>query len=202
SAEAVELEHLLLRVQRGELSDTADRLRLYVEQGHPDAALCLEALAEGYSVSCRLPDAVRCLTRLLDLAPDNVPGLVRRAGDWDQLGHLQLAHDDYRKAVAREAAHFRARLGLADVLVRMKQEKEAVGHYETLYEQQPDHRAVQVGLAHCRRVLGQADDARRLLDAVLAKGLVPPHPSDAQVLGERAQLALAADQPAAARDWL
>src|SRR5262249_9297497 len=109
---------------------------------------------------------------------------------------------DYRKAVTREAAHFRARLGLADVLVRMKQEKEAVGHYATLYEQQPDHRAVQVGLAHCRRILGQAEDARRLLDAVLAQGLGPPHPPGAQGFGERAQLALAADQLAAARDWL
>jgi len=165
-------------------------------------AECLEALAEGYSVCCRLPDAVRCLTRLLETAPDQVPGLVRRAAAWDQLGHSQHALEDYRKAVAREGTHFQARLGLADVLVRMKQEKEALGQYEVLHQQQPDNRAVQLGLAHCQRVLGQTAEAQRLLDAVLAEGLQPPHPLDAQVLCERAQLALAAGQLGKARDWL
>jgi tetratricopeptide (TPR) repeat protein len=74
---------------------------------------------------------------------------------------------------------------------------EAVGPFEELRRRQPDNPAVLLGLAKCRRQLGQPDEARQLLDAVLAQ-----NPEDAQALAEQGKLALAAGQASEAEAWL
>src|SRR6266446_4435117 len=48
SNEAIGLERLLLRVQRGELTGLDKSLKQRAEQDSPDAVLILEALAQGY----------------------------------------------------------------------------------------------------------------------------------------------------------
>src|SRR5262249_52694005 len=62
---------------------------------------------------------------------------------------------------------------------------------------QPDNPAVLRGLARCRSELGQLDQARQLLDALLVT-----NPHDAESLFERGRLAMQLDQPVEAEDWL
>lgn len=70
-------------------------------------------------------------------------------------------------------------------------------HFEQLRARQPDNPAVLRGLARCRWDLGQLDEARQLLDSLLAA-----HPREAEALYDRGRLAMQLDQPAEAEAWL
>src|SRR5262245_20958982 len=63
---ASELEWSLLGAQQGDFRGEEERLRTEVERNHPYAPEILEALAKGYDVSYRWPEAGLVLSRLLE----------------------------------------------------------------------------------------------------------------------------------------
>jgi tetratricopeptide (TPR) repeat protein len=195
--DAASLEQLLLSAERR--VDQIDSVcRRHIEQGHPDASLILEALTRGYLRQYRLPEARYCLERWLEREPDNVQALCLQ-GQY-QLDHLHSqdqAVQSYRRAVELDGEHEEARLGLAVSLLQAKAFAEALEHLEQLLHSQPDNLRVQVGVAECRRALGEGDQAERLLDRLLAE-----QPDYAPALALRGQLALEAGQHEAAETWL
>src|SRR5262249_21291815 len=78
-AEALDLEKGLLRAQQGALAGLEGQLLSFVEQGHPDSVLILEALARGCLKTYSLPRAKHCLELWLEREPDNVQALLWRA---------------------------------------------------------------------------------------------------------------------------
>src|SRR5207245_67253 len=72
----------------------------------------------------------------------------------------------------------------------------ALEQYQWLAERGPERPEVRLGIARCRRRLGQADEARRLLDALAAEA-----PGSGEVLWERGQLDLDGGRPAEAEKW-
>ena len=74
--EAIDLENALARAQRGELRGIEAYLWTFVERQYSDTPWILEALAQGYMQTCRLPAALGCFQRLLKASPNNPDFLV------------------------------------------------------------------------------------------------------------------------------
>src|SRR5262249_47620391 len=132
-----------------------------------DRPWILEALAQGYIKTHYLPEALHCLDQLLECRPNHVQALVFRGRVQERLERSQEALVDYRSALQLDPQQDEIRLLLAESLVQMAQAKEALSHFEFLNERQRGHPGVLLGLARCRRDLGEVDEARGILDALL-----------------------------------
>jgi tetratricopeptide (TPR) repeat protein len=186
SPDQVSLEWALLRAQRGDVAEVEGQLLGRVAQDDLESPMILEALAMGYIHVYQLPKAGRCLDLLLQRQPRNVFALIWRGHCLEGIGVQEKAIEDYRKALDIDPDYDEARIRLADRLaIRLKRYAEAAEHFEVLRRRQPDNPRVAVGLARCRRLMGEGDKALPLLDVVLRV-----HPDDLEALAERGQLAL------------
>jgi len=192
------LEALLLQAQIGDIADVENLLLEQVADGSPDANLILEALARGYIHIYHLDAAMGCLNRLLEREPDNVSALLLRASLWNTAGNYDGALEDCRRAVEAQPEHRVARLRLGEALLTSKQPEEALLQFEYL-RQRPggDTADVLVGVARSHRQLGHAEEARQVLDELLARD-----PAHGSALVERGKIALDSESPAEAEKWL
>lgn len=177
--EVIGLEMTLLRAQRGELqlalayrdgpASVEKVLRTWLDEGHPDAMLIREALVKAYVREYRLPDALKVLNAWLAEAPD-VQALLWRAWVAARLGDDPEAFADYRRALELAPDHDRLRLRVAELTLQAQNggPAEAVGHFETLRKKGSVLPAVLLGLAQCRKGLGETDEAQRLLGELAA----------------------------------
>jgi tetratricopeptide (TPR) repeat protein len=195
--EAITLELALLRAQEGELRHVEAYLHERLDRNDADAPFILEALAQGYLRTFRLPEAVDCLDRWLERDPDAVQALVWRAEADQRLHRTTRAIEDYRRAVALDPGRRDARLRLGGLLLEASVPREALEHFERLAAEQPDDPAVLLGLARCRRAVGEPERALPLLEKLLAE-----RPRDAGALCERGRLEIDAHRPAEAETWL
>jgi tetratricopeptide (TPR) repeat protein len=196
-SEPVQLEWLLLRCQRGAVDELAPGLLALVDRHHADSAAILEAVAVVYMRQARYHEALHCLDRWLELAPDSV-----RALDWhgwvsNQLDHRGQAISDYERLLELQPGRSAVRLRLAEILVDSSRHPEAVPHLERLRDEQPTNVAVLVALARCRITEGRTGDARALLDAARAA-----HPDDFDALLWRGKVELEDSNFAEAERWL
>jgi tetratricopeptide (TPR) repeat protein len=185
-ADAIELERALASIQEGNCTPQLDQLCYeHLHRGDGDEYLILEALSQGYTKTYRLREALACLHRMLILQPDSTYALRRRGWIYEQGEDHDHAEADYRRAVEIDPEDMVARLGLAEIVLDVRQNgPEAAAHFERLWPVRPEA-AVALGLAKSWRLLGRGADARRLLDDWLRS-----HPTDALALAERGQLAL------------
>src|SRR5262249_16859685 len=137
--------------------------------------------------------AVDCLTEWLKLQPEHVQALTWRGQALELLRRHDQALADYRKAIVVDPDAEEARLRLADLLTNFRRGKDALEHYESLQPRHPSSPKVLLGLARCRRELGQSEEAQQVLDELLAHD-----PEDFLALAERGRLALEAGDPTAA----
>jgi tetratricopeptide (TPR) repeat protein len=184
-AEAVKLERSLMAVQRGDLGSAEKKLLEDVANDHPDSVLILEALVDGYLHShSRMAPALHCLNLWLEREPENVRALVLRglAREWfhDQDGALK----DFQHALELDQNNLEARLRLAEALLAIPRPAEALEQFDLMPEEQRRDPQVMFGLARCHKELGHADEAIRILDALLQKD-----GDNEMALRERGQLA-------------
>ena len=191
-----DLEATLLRCQQGDLSVEPD-LWARVERDDPDSDLILEVLAQAYIDTDQLGRARHCLDLFLERRPEDVQALLGRGWVWEQLFYYDKAAADYRRAVQLDPDNDRARLRLAEALLRAAPPREAADQFERLLRRQPENAAARLGLARARLQLGEAQEARRLLDQLLAE-----HPRDPAAVLERGKLALDEGKLSAAETWL
>jgi tetratricopeptide (TPR) repeat protein len=160
-----------------------------------ETVLILEVLTKAYTQAYRLLDAQECVRRWLELAPQDVLA-------WTWQG--QLAQDTFNNALALQAYsrvleldpdNDDARLVVASFLIR-KSAPQALEHFQYLRRRQGDVPLVLVGLASCERNLSHPEEARRLLEQVLAS-----HPHNWSALAERGRLALEYESPEEAERW-
>jgi tetratricopeptide (TPR) repeat protein len=194
---ASRLEWALLGAHQGDFAGEEDRLLAAVAGNHPDTAAILEALARGYAVSYRWPDAVGALSRLLDSSPGHVPALLLRGAILDRLRQTDVAEKDFRRAVERAPASAPAHAALAGVLNRQGHTREAIYHYELAQRFRPGEPATLLGLARALGDAAKLDEAQRQLDALLAAA-----PEHAEGLVERGRLALRRGRAAEAGSFL
>jgi tetratricopeptide (TPR) repeat protein len=194
----VQTEANLLACQQGELSSADEaNLELLVKQGHPRAILILEALALGYLYTYRLGPAKQCTDRILAAVPDHVQAYVWRGWIQEGMHRYPDAINDYRQALEHDPDHDAARLRLAEALLVFDHPADALEHFVKLRQRGEDSLALYLGLARCRRRLGEQEEARRLLDDAVAR-----FPPCAPVLRERGSMALNAGHPEEAVSWL
>ena len=202
-ADAIKLERALLLAQYGETDPVEGFLQRAVDQNHPDAAYILEALTEGYLKTLRLGSALGAVQKLLKLEPEHIQGLLWYATVSEHLQNMEEATKSYHKVLEFDPEHGPTRLQLATILLGAGRSKEAVVHFERLLRKaskQVNEVEVILGLAQCRRLQGDAEQAGELLER-LPLGSLNPAPK-AQALLEKARLAIAAGKPERAEPWL
>ena len=111
-------------------------------------------------------------------------------------GEVGRAITAYREAVEADPGNDIARQRLAEILSRYEP-AEALPHLEKLRQKRPQDPTLRLHLARCKRGLGDYDEARELLDALLAE-----NPQSVDVLLERGQLDLDLGNSAAAEPRL
>jgi tetratricopeptide (TPR) repeat protein len=193
----VMLEDILLLAQRGEVDTVRRCCQTLVEEDHPETPLILEAMTSGYIRQFRLHDALACLEDWQKRQPENPQAFFLKGRVFDQGMNLGEAVVCYRRVLQLDGDYDDARLHLAGKLLDLAQADEALPHLRYLHRRLPDNPLVQVLLARCRAQLGQAAQAEKLLDDLLAR-----FPDDVMALAERGSLALQRGQNAAAEAWL
>jgi Tfp pilus assembly protein PilF len=191
------LEYALLRAHQGDLSNSEDYLLGLVGDQGPETPRILEALAYGTNHVYRLGESLRFADAVLEREPDNVPMLLLRAHLWEVTGIFNEALNDYRQAVETHPEHDRARLELAQFLLRRRSVEEAAAEFERLMQRPRRLPGVLLGLALCRLSDAKTDQARELLDRAIEE-----NPDDADALFERGKLAHDEGQLADAEQFL
>jgi tetratricopeptide (TPR) repeat protein len=194
---ASRLEWALLGAQQGDLAGVEDRLRSHVAHSHPDSTAILEALARGYLVCHRWPQALEALNRLIDRSPNHVRGLLWRGTTLERLRRMEAAEEDCRRVADLEPQSAADRTVLGDLLNRLGHTREAIAHYEAVLASRPADRTALLGLARACIDAAELDEAQRRLDDRLR---ADPDCTDGLV--ERGRLALRRKRPAEAEPFL
>jgi tetratricopeptide (TPR) repeat protein len=196
-SEEVQLEWLLLRCQRNDVDELAPALLALVNRHHPDSVAILEALAAVYMRQTRYREALRCLDRWVELAPDHPRPLDWRGWVFNQLDQRAQAASDYERALELEPGRSAVRLRLAEIMVASSRHAEAVPHLERLCQELPTNPDVLTALASCRIIESRPDEARALLDQVLES-----HADNADAMAQRGKVEMEAGNFAEAERWL
>jgi predicted Zn-dependent protease len=191
--QATRVERALLRVHRGDLAGAESFLRDCVARNDPDAVEILDILSAALILNYRVAEAHRCLDDLLERQPDHFHALVRRGWTAQNQAWYPLAVESFQKALALRPDVDAVRLSLAEIEVVLGRFSDAQEQFEYLLERQPKNPSVLFGLARCLAGRGQKEQARQVLDRLLAD-----HPDDWKALGERGWLLVELDRPAAA----
>jgi tetratricopeptide (TPR) repeat protein len=195
--DAVRLEFLLMRVQRGEVDEVAPLLWDAISKGHPQSAMILETLAGAYLRHLRYGPALECLDRWIEKEPN-----VARAYHWrgwilERMNKQKNAMRDYTRALELDPDLVQVRLRVAESWLHDANPPKALPHLLRLRRQFPDRPDVQARLGECRLLEGKPKEARRLLE-----GAVEKLPDDPLLLIDLGKLELEEDHPAKAEEWL
>jgi tetratricopeptide (TPR) repeat protein len=194
--ESLELEHYLLRALQGELGSVEGALVSRVLDEHPDTVAILEVLTPIYLKSYRLQSARECVHRWLEKEPNRLQAWILSAQVNERLRSKDDTFTSYRRVVELDPENLAARLTLAGLLCERQGPRDALAHFEYVRSRRGDTTEVLIGLARCHRLLDETNEARRLLEQVLAE-----HPQNGTALAERSRLALASESPVEAENW-
>jgi len=195
--DALDLEWSLVRATAGAIDDKIEDFLLPLASREPAVAPAIwEALIEGYVRIYRIQEAFVCAGRWLEVDPDNVQALYLRGTIHRHIRRLAKAVPDLQKVIELDPSRDDARKWLALGLIEAGHYEVAVGHLRELRRRTPDDQSIVIHLARAHKDLGRTQEARALLDALLAE-----QPEHALAMRVRGEVELAAD-PAAAETWL
>lgn len=195
--DALDLEWSLVRATAGAIDDKIEDFLVPLASREPALAPAIwEALIEGYVRIYRIREAFLYAERWLVLQPDNVQALYLRGNIHRQIKRLAKAVPDLQKVIELDPSRDDARKWLALGLIEAGHYEVAVNHLRELRRRTPGDQSIIIHLARAHKDLGQTEQARELLDALLAE-----QPRNAMALRVRGEVELAAD-PAAAETWL
>ncbi len=164
------LESTLLDAQeRGVSVEREASLRQYLDSGGVGGELVLEALARGCLAENRVDEAEAWLNQWVGQAPDDWYARLWRGALFEYLGEPNNAIPDFEFVLKKrpEDAEVRKRLGLTYAQSGYNYQK-TLRLLESYVRNHPADADALVGVARCRRALGQPDAAEALLRRVLA----------------------------------
>ncbi len=191
------LEWAMLRAARGDLETTTEPLRETVRLQPAVLPVVYEALAEGYLTLSRVLDALRTADEWLKLEPNNPQVWFVRGKIHRHVGAVQTVAADCQRVLELDPERTEARWWLAIALLDLGRYQEAYQQLEILEASHSQDVNVQVRRAICLWRLERDEEARGLLDGVLAE-----HPHHGSALRTRGQMLLQAGQYAQAEPWL
>jgi tetratricopeptide (TPR) repeat protein len=197
STAAIDLEYKLIQAQSNAVRQVDQLLKSYLNAGHQDDMIIMEALVEGYRQLNFLNDAYHWATVWAERYPSMwqpwlVRGMILEAGQ-----RMQLAAADFETALQIKPDQPEARYFLAGIYLRVKEYPVALQHYEYYQKLRPDDVRTKIGMAACLRALNRSEEARKLLDEVLATNL-----QHSGAFTQRGLLYLDEDRPKDALVWL
>ncbi len=166
----------------GKLAEAAAKYERALELGSQDRQVYLE-LSSVYDVAQQYERAVKVYEAWLHGHPDD--------GEmWQELGLTQLLRDELAparaalsRAVELRPDDVQARIDLGHVSLRSHDPAAAVRQLEVALQREPGHPDAMRLMAQAQAALGHADQARKVLDQLLAA-----HPDDERALRVRARL--------------
>lgn len=195
--EKTALERAMMQAQRENPAQVESYLRARVDEFHPDWALVLEALIQGYLKTCQLSQAYFCANLWMRRETGSSQARFWRGMVYEKVLYNRGAADDFRDVIAAEPDNAEARLHYADLLLGFKEYAVALGQYEWLTVREPNKLQVLLGLAACHVGLNRVEQADELLNQLLNC-----HPDNPQVLAECGKLGMKLGKAAEAEDWL
>ena len=168
SRDEAQLEYLLLRIQSGE-DDAADDLFRLVEQNHPESPAILDTVSLSYISRLRYQAANACLSKWIDLCPDQPLPYDRRGWVYERTSSPALAYKDYQKALELDPELVLVRLRLVEMLLEEKKVPEVAPHLEILNRQAPDRVEIKARRGMLYYLEGKSREARQLLEEVEPK---------------------------------
>jgi tetratricopeptide (TPR) repeat protein len=197
ATEATQLEFLLLRCHAGEVDAVAPALLDLVEHQHLETPVILETLARAYMHNLHYGPAHACLSRWIEVEPNQTRAYHYRGWVKERLDNTKGAMEDYEQALALNPDLVDVRLRVAEMLLEDNHPVEALPHLERLRRESPNRPDIMMRLGHCYYLQGKGEEARRLLEAA-----VNQLPDDPPLLRILAKLELQEGQPAKAEAWL
>ena len=185
-----QLETLLLRAQRGDVEKVEDGLMYAAENDKTHEREILETLARGHMMLMRFLPAVGFLDRCLAQYPDDVRALDWHGWIMEKLQQQEAAVKDYNRALELSPGRTEVRIRLALLYLSNNDPVLAEPHLEILEKTHPERLEVQAGLAQARFLQGRTDEAKVLLDRILAAT-----PDSPMALLYRGKLELQANPP-------
>ena len=165
SRDAAQLEFLLLRTETGD-DEAADPLFVLVDQGHPQSTEILEAISMSYIKRLRYQAANACLSKWIELFPDQASPYDRRGWIYESTSIPALAIRDYSKSLELDPGRTPVRLRLVELLLYEKKVPEVAPHIAALVAQAPDRAEVKARVGMLRFLEGRSREARELLEGV------------------------------------
>lgn len=190
-------EWSLLRAAAGDIDGELETFLAQVPIEPKLLSLKFEALVEGCVRVYRIKEASENVEDWLVLEPDNPQALYLRASIQRQIRKPQKAVPDFERVLDLDPTRDDARKFLALGLIEGGRYADALYHLQELPRRTVVDPEVTVAEARAHSFLGQADQARRLLDELLAA-----QPEHALALRVRGEVELHNDRPAAAEPWL
>jgi tetratricopeptide (TPR) repeat protein len=165
-SEEQQLEEYLVRAQTGEVDEVYRYLLPYLVDEGPLTPLVLEALVRAYMGKYRTEQAGQCLSRWLQLEPDNAEALSRQGTWWAQQQDIRAAAADYARVLDVDPLRTDVRLAYAELFRADRMSEQAAEQYRTVLRQSPGNPTALLGLAQCYADLGKPEEARASLDAL------------------------------------
>ena len=181
ASEDTQLEFLLMRALTGEADEVSGLLFGYVERGHPDAQLVLEALAAVYMRNYRYGPAHYVLRRWVEAFPEAARPYHYRGWVLERMNQPKGALDDYLRALELDPELDQVRLRVAEMYLEDKQPLSALPHLEYLQARTPDRPEVLARLGQCWYLQGRHADARAELERAVEQ--LPDDPGVLLYLG-------------------
>jgi tetratricopeptide (TPR) repeat protein len=193
----IALEWALLQASAGNVREVEEYLNREVQQNPHVTKLVWESLVEGYVAIYRILDALAMLDHWLRIEPSNLRALELRGRAFYNGKSAAYAARDFRKVLEMDPTRSATRAKLVLCLLDMGSYEEALPQLERIAGENPSDPDVQVRIARCHNMLARTQQARRLLDAILAD-----HPDHGIALRTRGQYALADQRPDQAESYL
>jgi tetratricopeptide (TPR) repeat protein len=191
------LEWALLGAQQGDFQGLEVHLHSRAARSPSDSSEILEALARGYLVAQRWPQALAVLDRLIERSPDHVRALLYRGTTLQRLRQTEAAEEDCRRVVALDPPDPADRVALGELLNGLGHTQQARACYQAALASRPADRTALLGLARACCDAFEVDEAQRCLD-----GLLRADPDCTDGLVERGRLALRRNRAAEAEPFL
>ena len=198
SSARTQLEMLLLRTQRGDVERVEDGLIYMAENDKAHEREILETLAHGHMKLMRFLPAKGFLDRCLADFPDDARALDWRGWVEERLQRQEAAAKDYERALELSPERTDVRIRLAALYLSHSDPESAEPHLRILERTHPERPEVQLAVAETRFLQGRADEARVLLDRVLADN---PHSAGALLYRGKIDLQSEPPQPQEAEKY-
>ena len=198
SADAIELERSLLRVQEGDYEAEEPYLLGLLAENHPDSAVVLEVLTPLYFSRYHLEKVRRCVDKWVELRPGSSKAWSYRGEIADRFRNHQQAVASFREAVRLDPSARGPRTRLAGLMLDGKQPPAEVEDVlAPLLGETPADPTVTRLLIRCREAQGRLPEAIDLADKLLQRD-----PHDPAALHLRGRLEFGAGRAATAAPYL